>query len=663
MHISNLAAWCNIDFKDSSSNPLYYADSLYLNSVKVTNLVIPEGVTIKNYAFYSCSSITSVTIPSSITSIGDFAFYGCSGLTSVLIPEGVTSVGDFAFYGCYGLKTIYNFSNLQITVGSTNYGYVAYYADKVINAPDGSIEGDFVFVVVDGVNTLVAYLGDGGAVTLPDSYKGGGYVISDYVFEDCSSLTSVLIPESVTNIGEAAFYGCSSLTSVTIPNSVTSIGSYAFYGCTSLKELRIEDGEDALLLGYNIYTSGGSAEDLFYYCPLETLYLGRNLSYYTIIPDGYSTFKNITTLKSLTIGNNVTYIVERAFAGCTSLTSVVIPNSITSIGSSAFSGCAKLEELYIGSAIEEIGDYAFDGCNNLLEIKVASKYARTGSENIFTADAYGNACLYVPIGRKFAYEKTTPWNKFYIVEAEIKEPETEEGALGDVNGDNKVDVGDVTILIGMILDASLLTDSGDINGDNKVDVGDVTTLVAIILGTNNTPARAAAMEEYNVELSVEGDEQSLTIDATATDYPYSAVQFDVYLPAGVKAIGNMVVGSGNAAAYKEQADGAVRVVIYSPSNTAIANKSASIAIDATGLALGSHPVEVKNIILAAPGRAKAIAWDSTGYITIDGTTGIDGVVSDAGNADAVVYDLQGHRVTEIVKGRVYIKNGSKFIAQ
>jgi hypothetical protein len=155
----------------------------------------------------------------------------------------------------------------------------------------------------------------------------------------------------------------------------------------------------------------------------------------------------------------------------------------------------------------------------------------------------------------------------------------------------------------------------------------------------------------------------LTIDATATDYPYSAVQFDVYLPAGVKAIGNMVVGCGNAATYKEQADGAVRVVIYSPSNTAIANKSASIAIDATGLALGSHPVEVKNIILAAPGRAKAIAWDSTGYITITGTTGIDGVVSDAGNADAVVYDLQGHRVTEIVKGRVYIKNGSKFIAQ
>ena len=112
---------------------------------------------------------------------------------------------------------------------------------------------------------------------------------------------------------------------------------------------------------------------------------------------------------------------------------------------------------------------------------------------------------------------------------------------------------------------------------------------------------------------------------------------------------------------KEQADGAVRVVIYSPSNTAIAHKAASIAIDAAGLAQGSHPVEVKNIIFSAPGRAKAIAWDSEGCITIAGTTGIDGVVSEAG--DAVVYDLQGRRVTELVKGRVYIKNGKKFMVK
>ena len=551
--------------------------SAFQSCTGLTSVTIPGSVTsIGSFAFLGCSGLTSVTIPNSVTSIGERAFADCTGLTSVTIPNSVTSIGSGAFYNCTGLKEVINYSNLTFTKGSTGYGYVAYYADKVANIPKGSIEGDFAFNVIDGVNTLVAYLGDDSAITLPDSYKGEGYVI-----------------------GSSAFNGCSGLTSVTIPEGVTSIGSSVFYCCSNLKKLEINCAK------------------------IEAWFSGDN---YNSLP-----------IEELIIGDNTTEIGERAFYNMASLAKVTIGKNVKVIRNEVFSGCNAIETIYA----------------------MGERPALVG-ENNFTMDQYLNVKLYVPAGSLHKYEISDVWENFW----EIEEFSVVNGDInGDINSDNKVDVGDVTILIGMILDASLLTDSGDINGDNKVDVGDVTTLVAIILGTSNTPARAAAMEEYNVELSVEGDEQSLTIDATATDYPYSAVQFDVYLPAGVKAIDNMVVGCGNAAAYKEQADGAVRVVIYSPSNTAIANKSASIAIDATGLALGSHPVEVKNIILAAPGRAKAIAWDSTGYITIADTTGINGVVSDAGNADAVVYDLQGHRVTEIVKGRVYIKNGSKFIAQ
>ena len=106
VHISDIAAWCNIDFEFYSSNPLYYAEHLYLNGEEVKDLVIPNSVTsIGKYAFANCSGLTSVTIPDSVTSIGEWAFNHCSGLTSVTIGNGVTSIGNSAFYGCM-LQTI-----------------------------------------------------------------------------------------------------------------------------------------------------------------------------------------------------------------------------------------------------------------------------------------------------------------------------------------------------------------------------------------------------------------------------------------------------------------------------------------------------------------------------------------------------------------------------
>ena len=215
---------------------------------------------IGDVAFSYCNNLTSLAIPNGVTSIGDYAFYGCN-LTSLAIPNGVKSINSYTFSNCLRLKfviipksvnyinstafdhsntgVVINFSALSISKGSSSNGYVAYYAKKVVNVSNGSIEDDFVFDVVNGENTLVAYLGEGGALTLPANYKGEDYVIGGNAFSGNTSITSIQIPSSITSIGGGAFDGCSSLTSITIPNSVTSIGYKAFYGCTSLTNITI----------------------------------------------------------------------------------------------------------------------------------------------------------------------------------------------------------------------------------------------------------------------------------------------------------------------------------------------------------------------------------------------------------------------------------------
>ena len=177
--------------------------------------------TIGHSAFYGCTSLTSITIPNSVTSIGGDAFNSCTGLTSITIPNSVTSIGDFAFGSCTSLTSI----TIPNSVTSIGYGTFSGCTSLTsITIPNSVTSiGEWAFNSCTGLTSI----------TIPNSVTS----IEWRTFSGCTGLTSIIIPNSVTSIGNYAFYECRSLTSITIGNSVTSIGQYAFNGCTGLKEI------------------------------------------------------------------------------------------------------------------------------------------------------------------------------------------------------------------------------------------------------------------------------------------------------------------------------------------------------------------------------------------------------------------------------------------
>ena len=333
----------------------------------LTTANIPASVTyngttysvtsIGDYAFMFCRGLTSVTIPNSVTSIGDHAFYECSSLTSVTIPNSITSIGEGAFGGVNNI--IYSGTATGSPWGAkcvNGYvdGYLVYSDDTKTTLLGCSAAASGTIVIPNSVTSIgesaFAECSSLTSVTIPNSVAS----IGDYAFYDCSGLTSVSIPNSVTSIGNGAFYGCSGLTSVTIPNSVTSIGNGAFSGCSSLTSVTIPN---------SVASIGGSA---FSGCSSLTSVTIPS----SVTSIGSRALSGCRSLTSVTIPNSVTSIGNYAFENCSSLTSVTIPNSVTSIGEGAFLYCSSLTSVTIPNSVTSIGDGAFYGCSSLTSIYV-----------------------------------------------------------------------------------------------------------------------------------------------------------------------------------------------------------------------------------------------------------------------------------------------------
>ena len=314
-----------------------------------------------------------MTIPNSVTSIGDYTFYGCESLASVTIGRSVGYIECSAFLGCSALDTI-NFNAINC----------ADFFDYDNGASEIS-DGPF-----DNLNISTINIGDG-VQRIP-----AFFVIR------CSGLTSVTIPNSVTDIGEWAFYGCSGLTGdLTIPNSVTSIGDRAFCECSGLTSVTI---------GNSVTTIGDWA---FSFCSGLTSVTIPN----SITSIGIYAFYGCSGLTSVTIPNSVTSIGEYTFYGCSGLTSVTIPNSVTSIGESAFDGCSGLTSVTIPNSVTRISYGAFEYCSSLNDVYsfIVNPTTVSMGGSVFYRDSnnYAERTLHVPFGTSAVYQANTDWSRYF----------------------------------------------------------------------------------------------------------------------------------------------------------------------------------------------------------------------------------------------------------
>ena len=316
----------NLDTYLTKGHPYIDVDcgiKYYINDKEITSIEIPSNVTtLGNYVFQGCSRLTSLTLPVGITSIGYRAFQGCSGLTSLTLPVGITSIGTSAFEGCSGL------TSLNLPAGIT-------WIDD--HAFDGCI----------GLTSL----------TLPDGITEIGYD----AFSGCSGLTSLNLPAGITKIGDGVFRDCSGLTSLTLPAGITEIGNYAFYGCSGLTSLTLPDG---------------------------------------ITKIGNCAFEGCSGLTRLNLPASITSIGWYAFDGCSGLTSIyVYAEKVPKIGRYVFEGFdAKKCTLYVPKGTRD--DYRFFGFGYYFENIV--EFDATGIDKTTTSTDVEEVARYSVNGQRLS---------------------------------------------------------------------------------------------------------------------------------------------------------------------------------------------------------------------------------------------------------------------
>ena len=308
------------------------------------DLVIPSSVTyngvtypvtgIGDYAFQRCTSLNSVTLPSTITFVAHDAFF-CAGVTSVTLNEGLTAIGQSAFYGCSKLTSI-EIPSTVTDIATSDNGYGG---------------------VFEACTSLTS-------VTLPATTTA----IPKSMFSGCTKLSSYTLPSAVTTIGERAFYNCTALTSVTLPVGLASIDASAFSGCTvltlDLPTSVTAIGEAAL---YNVPRINVHDYDQWMNLVVENALFGAYYGW-----RNSHVYLNDAIITDYKLPNDITEILAYTFYGCKDMTSVEIPSCVTIINKYAFEGCTGISSLTMPEALKKIGQRAFRECTSLANITFGS---------------------------------------------------------------------------------------------------------------------------------------------------------------------------------------------------------------------------------------------------------------------------------------------------
>lgn len=369
---------------DSFKSTQYYQDpdnwvdgALYIDDwlIKVDGAVADSSFLVKKgtkhiagYAFEG-TSISDVTMPDDVLTIGNSAFKGCKQLTNITFGEGLVEISNYAFSGCESLSTI-NLPDSVRYIGS----YAFYNTAFIDNAPNGAVYSgkhlvDFKgrecpteFVVKDGTigigSNALNNRDTVESVTIPDSVT----YVGDGAFSGCAELRSVSLGENVSFIGNHSFLNCDKLTSLFLPSSVKHLGGGFANGCDQLTRLTIADDNSTFLLGSNGEVYSKDTQTLLF------------------VPAGVS--------GAYSVMDGVKFIENNAFESCEQITTISIPDSTTHIGSEAFTQCRDLSSITISSSVEYVGDLAFSYCNNLENIQVDEQNRNYCSINgiLFTKD-------------------------------------------------------------------------------------------------------------------------------------------------------------------------------------------------------------------------------------------------------------------------------------
>lgn len=412
---------------------------------------------IGDYAFFQCT-LTNVTIPSSVTSIGNDAFNGCRHLTNVVIPESVTTIGWTAFYNCIRLTNFIIPSSVT-SIGTSAFGCCSSLTS--IEIPNG-----------------VTY-------------------ISNWAFEDCRSLATVIIPNSVTSIRDGAFKGCTSLKSITLPESLREIRWRAFYECSNLerfdipqnvkrfdegvlsgdcnqlKEITVADGNTSFKVenGLLMNIAGTIVYAYAFGCENECMVIPESVKQIASF-----LFEGNKRLKTIQIPSGVTSIGRYTFSDCISLEEVTLPDGIQAIEYYAFGGCKSLQTVTIPADLTKFNDNIFSGCNAIRSVMVRQENPLAINQSFFSNEVYTNATLYIPKGLRVYFVNAAGWKEFQ----KIEEVEMDGIETSDIYISQHIEYTDSLIsndpLFALRPDIKLHYYSDDVNVRGHLTVDEGTTL-------------------------------------------------------------------------------------------------------------------------------------------------------------------------------------------